>query len=45
MGTGEGAKLNKSLYKVIISRLWSDAEIIKINAALEGIWALGRGQN
>ena len=45
MGTGEGAKLSQSLYKERISRLWSDAEVIRINPALEGIWALGRGQH
>ena len=37
MGSGEEAKLAESLYKERISRLWSDAEVIKINRGDGGV--------
>ena len=45
MDTGEEIKLGQSLNKNRISRLRSDAEVIKINRGAEKIWALGRKQN
>ena len=41
MGTGEEAKLHKTLYKEKISRLWNDAEVITINQCAGEIMGTG----